>query len=302
MKPVSALIFLILASKLFAQYEKDIHKLTYINSSGEKGFTTYIYNGKEYPYKAIWELEDGSRWSENYHKYDDNGNMIRKERTFSDSLITLQTFKYDLNNHLIHETFARSDGVNGIVDYIYSDGKLKEADCKGLNGWFHGRIIYNYNKSNDPVSAELRSGDQKVGEIIFSYNIHFQLIKEVWNFNTGFSQTFIYEYIDTKHIHYRSSNVFIRENYPWRIEEEKYEYSGQVGGPSYYIYNDSGKLVEKTFVRSDGLKTAADFYYLDNGLLKESLRHYSDGKTGTFQYTYSSDNNLTYRSFEKSDG
>ena len=61
-------------------------------------------------------------------------------------------------------------------------------------------------------------------------------------------------------------------------------------------------IIEKTFVRSDGLKTSTDYHYLDNGLLERSVRHYSDGKTGTFTYNYNSNSSLTYREFIRSDG
>jgi hypothetical protein len=286
----------------YGQYEQNLFKLSYTNSSGERGFTTYIYNGKPHPYKAIWELKDGSRWSVNYHEFDGEGNMTRKYREFSDSITTLQEFYYNSDHKLARETFSRSDGVNGTVNYMYSEDRLSSADCMGLNGWFHGKIIYQYRPGEKrPSSAVLQRDGKDIGNIKYRYN-YSQLETEIWTFSTGFSQTFTYSYTDTWNIHYKSSNVFIRDNYPWIISEENYDYSGQGGGPSYYRYGNRGKLLEKVFVRSDGLKTGTDYHYLDKGLLEKSVRHYSDGKTGTFTYIYDNNCNLVERNFRRSDG
>jgi hypothetical protein len=302
MKFLISALLIILAHPAFGQFQNNILRLDYSDTSGEEGFTTYVYNGKPHPYKAIWELKDGSRWSVNYHEFDSNGNMIRKYREFSDSITTLQEFYYNSDNKLARETFLRSDGVSGTVNYLYSENRLSTADCKGLNGWFHGTIIFKYRQREEkPFSAILQKDGEDIGNITYRYN-NSQLETETWTFRTGFIQNFVYSYIDSNNIHYKSSNVFIRDNYPWVVSEENYDYSGQGGGPSYYTYDENGKLLEKVFVRSDGLKTTTDFHYLENGLLEKSVRHYSDGKTGIFSYIYDSNRNLVERNFRRSDG
>lgn len=285
-----------------AQYADGLLKLSYNDSSGEVGFTTYIYNGLKLPCKAIWELANGTRWSVNYHEFDSNGNMVRKYREFSDSLTTLQTFSYNGQNQLIHETFSRSDGIEGSADYIYEKGICIYADCKGYNGWFTGRINYRYDHSGIKESAGLERDSLIIGTIDYSKDISGRIISEVWTFTSGFRQTYIYQYQDNNCTQYRSSNIFIRPSCSWRITEENYDYSGQGGGPSYYKYGDSGSLDHKTFVRSDGMKTETDFFYAPGGLLERSVRHYSDGKRGTFTYIYNKNNQLTERDFERSDG
>ncbi len=302
MRQLIPIVLLLITQASYGQYEKNLLKLEYTNSSGEEGLTTYIYNGKQHPYKAIWELKDGSRWSENYHEFDANGNMTKRDRTFSDSVTISQTFTYNKDSQLITETFSRSDGVKGTVNYFYEKGNRSYADCKGLNGWFHGRIDYSYNDGDHPVYAKLSQNNKRIGEIIFRYNDIGQLTEEDWNFDTGFSQSLKYEYLDREHLHYKSSNAFIRDNYPWIISEENYDYSGQGGGPSYYNYDDAGKLQEKIFVRSDGMQTITNYFYRDNGYLEKSVRHYSDGKTGTFTYTYDVNGDLLERIFNRSDG
>jgi hypothetical protein len=128
------------------------------------------------------------------------------------------------------------------------------------------------------------------------------LDKEEWVFNSGFSQTFRYTYLECDCIPYRSSNVFIRPSCTRVIKKELYDFNGEGGGPSYYEYDKNNRLLKKTFVRSDGLKTITDYFYLDEGLLEKSVRHYNDGRTGTFTYTYDCYGQLTERQFVKSDG
>jgi hypothetical protein len=221
------------------QYEKDILYLEYSNNAGEKGLTTFIYNERNLPHKAIWELEDGSRWSENLHDFDAHGNLVKKTRTFSDSVRVEQTFMYDTKNRLTAETFRRSDGVTGNVRYHYSersDQRLAYADCNGLNGWFHGRIEYVYGsgETNRPESALLYAPDlaTPAGKISFLYDGQDRLKRETWNFNSGFSQAFEYTYRDTDCTRFRSSNVFLNLPCNVRVEREDYDYSGKGGGPS----------------------------------------------------------------------
>ena len=286
----------------YGQYEPGMLTLIYKNNAGEKGLTTYIYNRQELPYKAIWELEDGSRWSVNYHAFDSLGNMIRKYREFSDSLTSEQEFKYNENNQRISESFRRSDGVEGEVSYVYEDGLRVNADCKGLNGWFHGTIEYIYSGSSRPDSARLMSDDQIIGGIYYHYDHSHRLDREIWEFHSGFRQTFEYTYPNDEDVIYRSSNVFIRPHPEWIVNKEAYDYSGQGGGPSYYEYDSENRLVKKTYVRSDGLKTVTSYRYEENGLLKASERIYLDGQTGEFTYTYDEHAHLIRRDFRRSDG
>ena len=293
---------LLICLHLSAQYADGIYTLHYTNSAGEQGVTTYIYNGRVTPYKAIWELKDGSRWSENYHEFDSQGKLARKYREFSDSLTIDQSFIYNSNGELVHETFSRSDGVTGEVDYLYDNGRCLKAVCRGLNGWFFGEIQYHYGESGMKDSATLVMEGNRAGNVMYGFDSKERLEKEVWTFSAGFTQTFLYGYIETGCLPYRSSNVFIRPGCHNVVKTEKYDYNGEGGGPSHYDYGEDNRLLKKTFVRSDGLKTTTDFTYGDNGLLKESVRHYYDGKTGTFTYAYDQHHQLVRREFQRSDG
>ncbi|MCP4724222.1 MAG: hypothetical protein GY863_04265, partial [bacterium] len=279
--------------------------LHYENSSGEKGKTTFLYDEDGVNYKARWELLDGSRYSFNYHTYDDQGNWIGKYREFSDSLTSNQDFVYDSNNNKMSESFSRSDGVKGNADYEYdSSGRLVRADCKALNGWFVGIIEYEYDESGIRTGASLKNDGQTIGSIVYTYNEENDLSKEYWSFSNGFSQTFNLEYEvpPSKPVSYTSSNVFIANTENFRPVKENYDYSNEGGGPSHFQYDENGRLINKIFERADGLKTETTFKYDDKGLLIESSRRHNDGLVTTFKYNFNKDRKLTTRLLERSDG
>jgi len=296
------LAFLPCLVHLSGQYEDGIHRLYYTDTGGEKGFTTYIYNGRSIPYKAIWELADGTRWSENLHQFDSAGHLISRFRMFSDSMTSRQEFYYNEAGALERETFERSDGVRGQVDYLHEDGKMIAAICRGLNGWFFGKITYYHGNSGLKDSATLVMEGTRAGTIQYSYDSTGRLEEEIWAFTNGFTQLFTYEYIESGCTAYRSSNVFIPASCTAVVREEHYDYNGEGGGPSCYEYDGENRLLKKTFTRSDGLKTVTSYSYRENGLLEKSIRHYNDGKTGTFTYTYDGDSQLVKRDFLRSDG
>ena len=170
-------------------------KLHYENLSGEKGLTTFFYSGKGMMNQAHWELLDRSRSSENYYTYDEERNLIKKYREFSDSITSTQLYKYDKKRDLISEHFNRSDGVTGTTDYEYDKyDKLIKANCNGLAGWLYGTIIHKYDFNGRKSKGIIEKDEERIGTIYFEYDEAGNLIKEYWEFPDSWSQTFIYEY------------------------------------------------------------------------------------------------------------
>lgn len=211
-----------------AGWVKDLHILHYENSTGEKGRTVFIYNGKDLPYKAIWELKDGSRWSENLHTFNKRGQLIHKERSFSDSLQSEQSFSYSKEGLLVHESFSRSDGLKGTAHYIYKGDRCKEALCENHLGWFSGRILYYYGNGGRKDSARLEIKGQQIGRIEYRYDPINRLEQETWTFSRGFQQIFRYEYLDRNCIFYNSSNVFLINSCGCLIEKEDYDFNADL--------------------------------------------------------------------------
>lgn len=279
-----------------------LKNLHYQNSSGEKGITHFYYSLENKNYKAKWELLDCSRYSVNYHFLDNNGNLIRKYREFSDSITSNNFYKYDQDGNLIEDFFERSDGVKGIVWYTYKNGKKIKAQCRGLNGWFYGVIKYEYN-GDLMTKGIIYSSGRETGNIDYKYDDKGNLVAEFWNFGDKWTQTFTYEYEDEKVVKpefYSYSSPFLKTTKDYLVKEENYNWNNEQGGPSYYEYNGN-KLIKKIY-RYDSLETITTYDYDENGLLMKSFRNYSDGRKAEFSYHYNEKQQLIRRLFHGDNG
>ncbi len=278
-------------------------KLYYENSTGEVAITTFFYDISGENYLGQWQLVDSSRSSVNHYEYDSLGNQTRKYREFSDGITSDQHFYFDENGLLTRQDFLRSDGVTGETSYKYDDQNVcTAASCKGLNGWFHGDLIFYYDSEGMKTGAGIfREGDS-IGFIEYSYDYFGNLMGEYWDLNGQWNQTFVYEYQQGAAECFTSSNIFIRENKWFRVNQEEYTNNDETGGPSYYQYDDEGRLEEKEFIRSDGLTTHTTYQYDSTGILRSSLREYHNGDSADIHYWYSIDRKLLVRTFEGSDG
>ncbi len=89
------------------------------------------------------------------------GHQTGKYREYSDGLTSEQHFYYDANGLLARQDFSSSDGVTGETVYEYDDQQVcTAARCKGLNGWFHGDLIFYYDSEGIKTGAGIyREGD-----------------------------------------------------------------------------------------------------------------------------------------------
>ena len=281
-------------------------KLLYKNSSGEQGVTTFEYDENGIMQRSSWKLLDGSRSSSNYHTYDRSGNMTLKYREFSDGLTSTNTFTYDGGGNILADVYQRSDGRQGEVFYRYDDQDRQiEADCRGLNGWFEGLIEYGYDTENKLVRGLITRAGEPLGKIIYEYDELGRLVLEQWDLGGTWTQTFTLEYRPSRDYLktvYPSPNVFIKSSGSCRLAGESYDYSGRSGGPSFFHYDEEGKLVKKVFESSAGFRTETTYNYNEEGLLTSSHRKYSDGRTGIFTYEFDGNRRLIRRLFKRSDG
>ncbi|MFC1565826.1 hypothetical protein ACFL4B_02655 [Candidatus Neomarinimicrobiota bacterium] len=203
-RAIVVIIVMVFSTNIFAQFgikELPIYqnhrlvRLDYENKSGEIAFTNFEYNDDGFISKAIWQKDDNSRSGIVTYKYDEFGNIIEKNRTFSDSVKINQSFEYDQNSNLILDNFERSDGTIGRVEYLYDkNGKLILANCIKQNGWFTGVITYDYNENNVIIKGNLLQNNTAIGTITYDYNQDGILIKEYWDFPEQWNQTFIFKY------------------------------------------------------------------------------------------------------------
>lgn len=272
----------------------------YRNASGEIARTYYMYDDEGMLFKTFWTLDNGERWSINYYTHDSKGNLCGAFREFSDSLYSNELFIYDKKGNKIKEYFYRSDSVAGSAEYKYVKNKLIEAHYDRYKGWLNGNVKYFYEK-NQLVKGEIRVEDELGCVISYEYDDIGNLIREHWDFQGRWEQTFEHEYVKINMKKQYYSSPYFNDLGTYRISKETYTYNNKIGGPSYYYYNDDNELEKKEFVRSDGLKTITTFNYKKKGNLETSERLYSDGNTGYFSYIYDDRDRLIIREFYRDD-
>lgn len=281
-----------------------ISRLIYENSSGENGITFYDYNEKNLSDMALWELLDGTRFSLNFHFYDGRNNMIKKVREYSDLRNSVQIYTYDEESRLLSEEFILMDTSRGISSFEYDvSGRLVLIKCNAYNGWINGQIKIYYRQNGLRKNGELIQNGKTTANIIYDYDENGNLKYEVWEFVSGWKQTFLYEYekyYDGESIRFTSPNPFVFDlSSPVRREE--YRYRDKISGPSNYFYGADGKLIKKTYERTDGFKTDTYYLYDGNGLLTRAFRIYSDSKRALFRFRYDSKKLMTEKEFFMND-
>lgn len=178
-----------------------LKKMNYTNTQGELGFTTYFYDKNNRLERSVWELADGTRSSQNVHRYDDQGREIQKYREFSDSLTSSNDYEYDGESRLAVERFSRSDGRNGTTWYEYhpETGHPTRMICEGLNGWFHGIVVFVTDSTGRKLRADIFKDGEPYGSIEYGYNNAGLLVREHWALEQGeWTQTFTHEYEPVK--------------------------------------------------------------------------------------------------------
>ncbi len=300
-------LFIVLLFPLFAHgqlretafSQPDIHllRLHYQNSSGEEGVSVFDFDEKGHITKGLWYLLNGKRNSVNFYDVDKNGRVIEKFRIFSDGFTSTTFYVYDAQNHITEEIFSRSDGVKGSAQFFYNEtGALEKSVFNNTQGWLSGTVIYAYGKKGHCTKADIYQKEQKVGEIEYTYNEDDLLEREHWDFNGRWSQTFLYEYDDysrSEPFSFTPSNPFLSESPLYKLSQEKYTYSDEFNGCSYFEY-DKSRLVRKIYYsQGKSVVTVTHLYYDGNRKLINALRRYADGRSAVFIYSYNDKRKIT---------
>ena len=178
-----------------------LKKLHYTNTQGELGVTTFYYAENGQLDHSVWELLDGTRSSNNVHRYDSAGHEVQKYREFSDGLTSSNDYQYDDRGRLAVERFSRSDGRDGTTWYEYDSttGHPTRMVAEGLNGWFHGVVVFVTDSTGRKLRADIFKNGEPYGSIEYGYNNGGYLEREHWVLENGdWSQTFTHEYEPVK--------------------------------------------------------------------------------------------------------
>jgi hypothetical protein len=275
-------------------------EIQYENSSGEKGITNFKYDQQGKLIKGIWSLNDNSRHSVNYYIHDSIGNLISAFRDFSDGLSSFEKFDYDTTGNKVSECFYRSDSIFGSALYEYNNGQLIQANFINHKGWLNGKLVFEY-KADRKEKGILYKERDVVCEVYYNYDSIGNLIKEFWDFNGKWSQTFYYTYKKKKQPLQFYSSPFLSNKSNLKINKESYTFNNEIGGPSLYYYDEKGLLSRKLFIRNDSLTTNTFYLYDSEDKLVTSKRVYSDSSIAVFTYTYDDNKNLIFRNFFRAD-
>lgn len=279
-----------------------IRQLDYKNSGGEVGVSFFHYDRQGVLRRSIWTLADSTRFSQGIHRYDQQGREVQKYREFNDGLTSTENYVYDEVGRRSAETFTRSDGVSGRADYEFDEqGRVRVMHCRKHKGWLEGDINYHYEEGR-LVGADISRDGQRAGVITYTYDGQGRLKDEHWDFNGRWSQTFGYIYEADPGVVYAQSSPLLEGDPGRLVVAETYDWCGQTGGPSAYTYTPDGRLAEKVFTRSDGLRTVTRYRHDGRGNLVAATRRHDDGTSTEFLFKYDAEDRLVAKTFRRSDG
>lgn len=280
-----------------------VSKLLFENNSKEKGITHFSYNENNQCDVAIWELENGQRYSLNRHVYKDN-NLIEKIREYSDHNNSRQIFKYDDKNRMVSEEFILMDSSKGVTTFEYDENnRLIQMNCCGYNGWLTAKIKFEY-KRDYRIRGEVLKNDKLIAEIYYKYNSFSLPVEEIWTFSNGYEQKFkyIYEQVPVyNELKFSNPNVYLNPEKKEQVIEEDYDFGGKGNNPSFYKYDRFGKQIEKLYERGQNFKTVTYYLYDGTGILTRAFRKVSDGKNVLFRYYFNGYNQMTEKRFFRND-
>jgi hypothetical protein len=166
----------------------------YYDFSGESGGPTY------YEYDAGGKIEskefirsDGLRTLSTY-AYDSTGLLDHSRREYHDGRTTDFLYWYSVERKLLVKTFTWSDGTAGSETYRYRDGKLIRGEYRNVDKWLNGIMDFVYRDDGMLIAADWTGDDGNNAIIGFDYDLNFNLEKIHWEFSSGHTQTYVYEY------------------------------------------------------------------------------------------------------------
>ena len=164
----------------------------YANKIGGPSYYTYNKEGKLL--NKRFERSDGFS-TETTYLYDYQKKLTKSYRKYSNGLCAVFTYKYNKLGKLTNRLFKRTDGVTGNESYEYDeDSRLIHANWENFDSWLTGTIKFTYNENGDLFEGYFQGTKGFNAKINFKYDNHRNLSKIYWDFSSGETQKYIFEY------------------------------------------------------------------------------------------------------------
>ena len=168
--------------------------LNVLHLGGELAVTRFTNTRKRNDLAFTQEIT-GGRSSRNLHHFDKQGRIIHKERTFNDGETSVEVVEYDDQDLLVRETFENSSNAKGSREYRYgNDGNASRMVCTNHKGWFTGELQFTFDAAGRRREGTILKDGLATGTIIYDYESSDNLIKEHWELDDGWSETFHFVY------------------------------------------------------------------------------------------------------------
>ncbi|MBN1781355.1 hypothetical protein JW948_09540 [bacterium] len=163
--------------------------------SGKTGGPSFYFYGKGGKLLSKrFERSDGFSTETDY-LYDCKGKLTRSCRHYSNGLFAVFSYESGPSGKLATRSFRRTDGVSGSESYAYdSRSNLVSAQWINVDSWLTGALTFTSAEDGTLTGGHYQGADGSGAEIRFEYDAHGNLLKIHWDFASGATQTYVFEY------------------------------------------------------------------------------------------------------------
>ncbi|TAL59828.1 MAG: hypothetical protein EPN85_08580 [Bacteroidetes bacterium] len=243
--------------------------------------------------------------SKSIHKYDNHGKLIESNCYNSvGSLTEKETFSYNNNGNVIENNSYRPNGIltqKSIYQYD-STGNMIESNFYNLDGSHHVmKYICEYDDKGNQIEKNIYYDSLRTEKTIYKYDGKGNQIEIV---NTTYGDNGIFRNKNTCKYKYNDQGD--------KIEENKYEWNGNLINKRIFHYNVNRDLIEYNYYHYDidgsvaGLVKYTYKYDSNRNIIYQSDLYDSKGRMpdeNTCSYEYDEKNNWIKRTeFRNNDG
>jgi YD repeat-containing protein len=205
------------------------------------------------------------------YTYDEEGNLMRQEVTYNETLMAYD-YTYDANNNLIHAEYTDEGVVVAVHDYAYDENGLIIRESYQEGDVVHYDYENSYDDNGNLIKSEFKTPD---GDHVYTYtyndegnlvNEHGTALNEYW-YNIDYT--------------YNADGQLMQKVY---TDNEEDSYTAD------YAYDNAGNCIKEETNYSNGGKEVFTQEYDANGNVTKEMLTASDGSVTSVEWQYA----LTY--------